>query len=111
MRLLFSERIRDCIYPKNLCLLIKDRGDMGYPGMFGMSEDEYDRALTKCYHAIWGDDIPTNVKLANDEKLNECTAYTFYEDERGLHPVRATASAKTLANFERQKRKFWHDDY
>lgn len=103
MRVEFTNDFTKCIYTKETCLHIKRRAEIG---------DDADRD-ENIYYAIWGDDVPSDIEFAgsNNVRCNECTAYTFYKHDNGKYvPVRATYSAKTLANFARAERKFGHLD-
>lgn len=93
----FTSDFRKCVYDKETCSRIKYRAEIG---------DAAD-ADTRTYHAIWGDDIPDGIELIG--RCNDCTAYVFHRHENGKYvPVRATYSAKTLANFARAEKKFGH---
>lgn len=97
MNVEFTNNFQRCIYDKETCSLIKYRAEIG---------DAAD-ADKNTYYAIWDDDIPDGIELIG--KCNDCTAYVFHRHENGKYvPVRATYSAKTLANFARAERKFGH---
>lgn len=110
MEINFTTDFAKCIYPKALTLVIKERGEWGYvSGHYDMTEEDFNKAKGGKYFTIWGKDIPKDIKLANNAKCNDCTAYVFWRKDDGTYvPVRTTASAKTLRNFERQRRKFAH---
>lgn len=110
MNIKFTDKFENCIYPKALTLVIKERGQWGYTdGHYDVTEEEFNAALDGEYFAIWGDDIPKNIKLSGNAKCNDCSAYIFWAKDDGTYmPVRVTYSAKTLSNFARQERKFGH---
>jgi hypothetical protein len=97
MNVEFTNNFQQCVYDKDTCMRIKLRAEIG---------DAAD-ADTSTYYAIWGNDVPSDIEIIG--KCNDCTAYVFHRHENGKYvPVRATYSAKTLANFARAERKFGH---
>lgn len=99
MKVEFTNNFQQTVYDKETCSLIKHRAEIG---------DAADADTSTCtYYAIWGDDVPPDIEIIG--KCNDCTAYVFHRHDNGKYvPVRATYSAKTLANFARAEKKFGH---
>ena len=110
MNIKFRTNPYDCIYPRDVTRVIKDH--WGYiEGHYGMiSEEEFNKLVDLTYYGIWGDRVPQEFldKLAPNTRLNDCTAYCFYVEANGYHPVRVTASAKMIAERERARKRFAH---
>lgn len=95
MKISLTKEFSKAIYDKETCHKIKYRAE--------------DPSGSDTFYAIWGDDVPSDIELVGKCKCNACTAYVFYKLPSGLYqPVRATYSAKTLANFAKAERKFGH---
>lgn len=96
----FTDNIKDCIYPKDIAVIIKNRDYL---------REEEESRLPEEANAIYGEDISPEEAETLATPINPEVAYMFYTRPDGLlQPVRATYSRKTLANFARAERKFGH---
>lgn len=108
MKVNFTNNWEQCVYDRDVCRIIKDRGCSYHPSGYSVTPEEFEAMKGKTFYAIWGSDIPEDITFGCNEKVNPEVAYVFFRNEKGLHPIRVTYSRKTLANFARQERKFGH---
>ena len=100
MNINFTNNIEECIYSKEIAVIIKNRDCL---------TDAEEAKLPTEANAIYGEDISTEKALSLATPINPEVAYMFYMRPDGLlQPVRATYSRKTLANFARAEKKFGH---
>jgi len=100
MNINFTNNIEECIYSKEIAVIIKNRDCL---------TDAEEAKLPEEANAIYGEDISKEKTLSLATPINPEVAYMFYMRPDGLlQPVRATYSRKTLANFARAEKKFGH---
>ena len=100
MKLYFTTDVDDCIYDKEIAVIIKNRD---------MLLDEEEAKLPNEAFAIYGEDITPKDMKNIATPVNPEVAYIFFTRSDGrLQPVHVTYSRKTLANFARAEKKFGH---